>query len=228
MEAARPSASASRETQELLKLFQEAKKAGAVVQVGPRESPPPSCDPGRGGTCEDESPAALSRAETVVTGALPRRCPLTAEEALRLFQARVQRTGKRSNLAAQLAQDAGVSPRTVRDIWSLRTWTQITSPHWSPADCKRFAARGAGQKPPPQYKKIPKIDRSSEECFDLLPRALDSEWKLHGVWLAAPAEDLDMREFDALLAGRHRESPAFTSARWPDAPAASRFRSPKP
>jgi hypothetical protein len=105
MEAARPSASASRETQELLRLFQEAKKAGAVVQVGP------------------------------------------------------------------------------------------------------------------------KIDRSSEECFDLLPRALDSEWKLHGVWLAAPAEDLDMREFDALLAGRHRESPAFTSARWPDAPAASRFRS---
>jgi hypothetical protein len=39
-----------------------------------------------------------------------------------------------------------------------------------------------------------------DEGFDLIPRAVDSTWKLHAAWLTAPAEKLDMGEIDALLA----------------------------
>ncbi len=200
MQAAWPSESDARETQELLRLFHEAKAAGMVVQVGPSESPH-SCDPCCDeALCEDTSPATLIPAETVVNHR--RRCLLTAEKALRLFQARAQRKGKRGGLADELAQEEGVSSRTVRDIWNLRTWTEVTRPQWSPADYKRFAAtRRAGQKPPPQCSAKP---YTAEECFDLLPRVLDPEWKLHAAWLAAPHEDLDMSEFDGLFAGHHR------------------------
>ena len=38
---------------------------------------------------------------------------------------------------------------------------------------------------------------------DLLPPVWDRTWTLHGSWMAAPDEDLDTSEFDALLAGPH-------------------------
>jgi hypothetical protein len=45
------------------------------------------------------------------------------------------------------------------------------------------ATRRAGQKPPPQCSAKP---YPAEECFDLIPRVLDREWKLHKAWLEAP------------------------------------------
>ena len=201
MPAARNDAGAACETQELLQLFDEAQAAGAVRRVGARDWPPPRCAAPRAPRAEDGDPATLSLpAETgVLTARQGRhdRGALTAEGALRIFHARAQRSGNTVHLAAELAQEAGVNTRTVRDIWNLRTWIQTTQPVWSPADCKRHAAERAkkSRQQPSRSTTVPE-----DEGFDLIPRAVDSTWKLHAAWLTAPAEKLDMGEIDALLA----------------------------
>ena len=55
--------------------------------------------------------------------------------------------GNTDHLALELAQEAGVNTRTVRDIWNLRTWIQTTQSSWSPADFKRHAAACARKVP---------------------------------------------------------------------------------
>ena len=196
---------AAREAQELLDLFDEAQAAGAVLVVvgaGARDEllPPPSCDAAPSAPCEEDEDLVLlarvspgrratqSPAESVVlTRSRQGKSFLTAEDALRIFQAREQRSGNKRHLAAQLAQEAGVHARTVRDIWNLRTWAETTRPCWSPADCKRHAAgrdKIPRQQPPPRSTAMV----PENEGFDLIPRAVDGAWKLHAAWLAAPAE----------------------------------------
>jgi hypothetical protein len=68
-------------------------------------------------------------------------CVITAEQARSIFIAR-QKFGAR-DLAARLAPEVGISSKAIRDIWSLRTWTHATRPHWTTADQEKFDRKQA-------------------------------------------------------------------------------------
>ena len=68
-------------------------------------------------------------------------CVITAEQAQSIFIAR-QKFGAR-DLAARLAPEVGISSKAIRDIWSLRTWTHATRPHWTTADQEKFDRKQA-------------------------------------------------------------------------------------
>ena len=68
---------------------------------------------------------------------------------LALLKSKHMKRGKSS----RLAEKYGVSPKTIRDIWSHRTWKEVTKPFWpkDPADvvdlttlCAELNAAGAG------------------------------------------------------------------------------------
>ena len=53
---------------------------------------------------------------------------------------------QRGTEAASLAAQFGITPKAVRDIWNLRTWTKTTMPFWTQADlnkrlCKQCRSR---------------------------------------------------------------------------------------
>ena len=112
-------------------------------------------------------------------------CVLTAEQAVTIFLARKERTGKRGTVANRLACRYGVAPRTVRDIWNLRTWAEATRPLWSSADFARAA----------------KKESMKRECAPPAAQRLDAahgEWKLCAAWLT-PGEEWERDEFDYVL-----------------------------
>jgi hypothetical protein len=79
---------------------------------------------------------------------------LTARGALAIFLARKQRSGSQ-DLSSKLADRFGVSPKTVRNIWNLRTWAETTRPLWSPAE----VARGANKR-----RSAPKAHEAAAGC----------------------------------------------------------------
>ena len=79
---------------------------------------------------------------------------LTARGALAIFLARKQRSG-RQDLSSKLADRFGVSSKTVRNIWNLRTWAETTRPLWSPAE----VARGANKR-----RSAPKAHEATAGC----------------------------------------------------------------
>ena len=88
-------------------------------------------------------------------------------------------------MANSLARRHGVVPRTVQDIWNLRTWAETTRPLWSSADFAR-AAKKASMK---------------RECAPPAARRHDAahgEWKLCAIWLT-PGEEWERDEFDYVL-----------------------------
>jgi len=135
---------------------------------------------------------ALSSAVESSAGTVPASSPphnsnegswriLTEEEVTTIFQARLERSGRRSQLASRLAATFGVAPRTVRDIWNLRTWVKTTRPLWSNEDLMREASNRATS------------STSSRHSVDDL-----SGWKVCSCWLL-PGEELEREEFDVVL-----------------------------
>ena len=182
-------ADADAESMALLALFEDAQAAGAVVCTSASEG---ACT---GSEDEQEPSAARSAHATVrLAGGKPPRsapaaravCVLTAEQAVTIFLARKERTGKRGTVANRLACRYGVSPRTVRDIWNLRTWTEATRPQWSSADFAFSAAK----------KESMKRGCASPDARN--PDAAHGEWKLSADWLT-PGEELERDEFDHVL-----------------------------
>ena len=119
-------------------------------------------------------------------------CILTAEEAITIFVARKERSGRRDQVARNLACQFGVAPRTVRDIWNLRTWADTTRPLWSSAD----VAREANKHGVPQTPEF----AAPGDCPCAAPPARnnESEWKLSATWLV-PGEVWQRDEFDQTL-----------------------------
>ena len=103
---------------------------------------------------------------------------LTEEDVATIFQARLERSGGRSNVASKLAERFGVASRTVRDIWNLRTWVKTTRPLWSNAEIVREATSRA---------------QSSHHSVDDF-----GGWKICSAWLV-PGEELVRDEFDVVL-----------------------------
>jgi hypothetical protein len=62
---------------------------------------------------------------------------LTAEAAVAIFVARDSHSSKDA-LSCKLAGDYGITSKSVRDIWNMRTWGWATFPHWTEADKRRY------------------------------------------------------------------------------------------
>ena len=187
-------ADADAERLALLALFEDAQAAGAVVCTRAsedvctsveEEQEPSAARPAR--------PARPAHANVRLAGGKPSRsapaaravCILTAEQAVNIFLARKERAGKRGTVANRLARLHGVAPRTVRDIWNLRTWAEATRPLWSSADFARAA----------------KKESMKRECAPPAAQRLDAahgEWKLCAAWLT-PGEERERDEFDYVL-----------------------------
>jgi hypothetical protein len=69
-------------------------------------------------------------------------CTILPADAITIFVAKKQAGKQRDqHLAKRLAQDHGITSKAIRDIWNLRTWSQITRPHWTDLDTARFARK---------------------------------------------------------------------------------------
>jgi hypothetical protein len=177
----------ARDDADLRALFEEALAAGTVVEA-PCEITVGEGTVRRAGTNVLEK-SAFASAKPHVCGArnaAPGVCVLTAEEAIEIFVVRKERSGRQDQVATRLALRFDVTPRTVRDIWNLRTsslqWTETTRQLWSSADVVREA-------------------NSKHQCA-CAPEAQTvhghGEWKLCAAWLV-PGEELKRDEFDAVL-----------------------------
>ena len=59
---------------------------------------------------------------------------ISQEVAISIFMAKKSRRSKRDNLASTLAARYGITSRSVRGIWNLRTWAHATKPFWTTDD----------------------------------------------------------------------------------------------
>ena len=59
------------------------------------------------------------------------RARLTADQAIFIF---CQRSSKTVRTAALLAAKYGISPKAIRDIWTLKSWAAQTKPYWNLTD----------------------------------------------------------------------------------------------
>jgi hypothetical protein len=137
-------------------------------------------------------------------------CILTAQEVMTIFLARKERWGRRDQVASRLALKFGVAPRTVRDIWNLRTWTETTRALWSPLDVAREAndntrRRTREAQAPHEPHGDDAREANNHKCRRTPPEAQashaapdDGKWKLYAAWLV-PGEELKRDEFDSAL-----------------------------
>jgi hypothetical protein len=108
-------------------------------------------------------------------------CTISSNDAITIFNAAKHDRTQRNRLANQFAQEFGITPKAVRDIWNLRTWVHTTKPFWLPPDEKHFLKRehhkntkrismkqSVAKPAPPQEKDIPAIS--------ITPRFADSFW----------------------------------------------------
>jgi len=67
-----------------------------------------------------------------------KRFKLTSEQAIHIF---TQRTTKTARTALLLSEKYGISPKAIRDIWTLKSWAQETRPFWTRLDEQQSTAR---------------------------------------------------------------------------------------
>jgi hypothetical protein len=69
---------------------------------------------------------------------------LTADQARMIYSLRSETTAQtfelrsvagKSSLVAELY---GVSPKTIRDVWNRKTWTQVTRPMWTAEEAEHY------------------------------------------------------------------------------------------
>ena len=59
------------------------------------------------------------------------RFKLTAEQAIHIFTHKINKTARTASL---LSVKYGISPKAIRDIWTLKSWAQETRPFWTRLD----------------------------------------------------------------------------------------------
>ena len=74
-----------------------------------------------------------------------RMTKISQEVAISIFMAKKSRRSKRDNLASTLAARYGITSRSVRGIWNLRTWAHATQPFWTTDDHKIFLSKHGDQ-----------------------------------------------------------------------------------
>lgn len=67
-------------------------------------------------------------------------CTISANSAVLIYLAKKkgQASSRGHRLAARLAERFGITPKAIRDIWTLRSWATTTRPHWTPEDHVTF------------------------------------------------------------------------------------------
>ena len=73
-----------------------------------------------------------------------RMAKISQEAAIVIFVAKKSRS-RRDNLASTLAARYGITSRSVRGIWNLRTWAHATQPFWTTDDHKIFLSKHRDQ-----------------------------------------------------------------------------------
>ena len=63
---------------------------------------------------------------------------MTAAKAVAIYKAKANKTHRTSGMLSELCS---VSPKAVRDVWTLRTWTRSTMPYWSAQDRANYEQR---------------------------------------------------------------------------------------
>ena len=76
-----------------------------------------------------------------------RMAKISQEAAIVIFVAKKRRAhrSRRDNLASTLAARYGITSRSVRGIWNLRTWAHATQPFWTTDDHKIFLSKHGDQ-----------------------------------------------------------------------------------
>ena len=76
-----------------------------------------------------------------------RMAKISQEVAIAIFVAKKRRAhrSRRDNLASTLAARYGITSRSVRGIWNLRTWAHATQPFWTTDDHKIFLSKHGDQ-----------------------------------------------------------------------------------
>ena len=60
---------------------------------------------------------------------------ITEDEAIEIFQAKMNRTGADST---RLALRYGITAKAVRDVWVMRSWITTTMPFWTKEDVLQY------------------------------------------------------------------------------------------
>jgi len=66
---------------------------------------------------------------------------ITASDAIAIYQAKARKT---HHTGSELALLYGVSPKAIRDVWNLRSWSLATEPYWCDKDRAKHAGRLQG------------------------------------------------------------------------------------
>ena len=99
-----------------------------------------------------------------------KRQQLTQEDAVEIFAMRPKNNGKKNSKRGSMLKckvigpEFGVSPKTIRDIWRGRTWTEATKNLWTSEDT-----------PPNETKPTKTKCRSRGPCTDYLRQPIKTE-----------------------------------------------------
>jgi hypothetical protein len=117
--------SSPRMNADLLTLFHDAQRCGAVVQT----------------SAASDTFIAWHHAEHEALSRYIAVCIISPTEAINIFCAK-EGTGKQRDrlLSHRLAHKYRITSKAVRDIWNLRTWSRSTRPYWTALDVAHFAS----------------------------------------------------------------------------------------
>lgn len=78
---------------------------------------------------------------------------LTQEQAIEIYKVRPMDSSPNTRpTSIEVAEQYGVSPKTVRDVWNRKTWVKVTRPLWAPAELEAYLSesvrRGPGGRQP--------------------------------------------------------------------------------
>jgi len=148
---------------------------------------------------DHDSVGASSPASTVPAGdakvtvddkgnQVPFKVLLTQDQALEIYKVRpMDNSPNAKPTSMDVAEQYGVSPKTVRDVWNRKTWVKVTKPLWAAGELELFLSesvrRGPGGRQPSPH------GEDGEENEDGRSRRPVREARLNKRVLEAPAEE---------------------------------------
>lgn len=66
---------------------------------------------------------------------------MTFPQALEIYRQRPTDAAG-ANKSTEVANEYGVSPKTIRDVWNRKTWVKVTRPLWCPQEVASYLQVG--------------------------------------------------------------------------------------
>jgi len=119
---------------------------------------------------------------------VPFKVLLTQDQALEIYKVRpMDNSSNAKPTSMDVAEQYGVSPKTVRDVWNRKTWVKVTKPLWHAGELEMFLSesvrRGPGGRQPSPH------GEDGDENEDGRSRRPVREARLNKRVLEAPAEE---------------------------------------